>query len=36
MNQNIDNQNVMLFFEDVSGGDAGANNNGGLSGFRPI
>ena len=26
MNQNIDNPNVMLFFEEVSGGDAGANS----------
>ena len=26
MNQNIDNPNVMLFFEVVSGGDAGANS----------
>ena len=25
MNQNIDNPNVMMFFEEVSGGDAGAN-----------
>jgi hypothetical protein len=25
MNQNIDNPNVMLFFDEVSGGDAGAN-----------
>ena len=25
MNQNIDNPNVMLFFEEVSAGDAGAN-----------
>ena len=26
MNQNIENPNVMLFFEEVSGGDAGANS----------